>query len=53
MIAEALMMAARALARLALTGHFRVVSPARRGVAWGGEGAMRAAFGKVRRQLRK
>lgn len=41
------------LERHKLTTHFRIVSPARRGVAWGGEEAMRAAFGKVRRQLRK
>ena len=41
------------LERHKLTTHFRIVSPARKGVAWGGEAAMRTAFGKVRRQLRK
>ena len=41
------------LERHKLTNHFRIVSPARKGVAWGGEAAMRTAFGKVRRQLRK
>ena len=30
---------------------FRIVSPARESVAWGGEAAMRAAFAKVRRQV--
>ena len=33
--------------------RFQVLSPTRKGVAWGGEAAMRTAFGKVRRQLRK
>ena len=30
---------------------FRIVSPTRESVAWGGEAAMRAAFAKVRRQI--